>query len=303
MNFLALLLGLGIERALTHFFHLRRFRWLDPLFDAVFRRLEQAGRVASTIALALLALILATPVVYASVALAARPGQMLLFIFAIVVLLFSLGPRDLQEQVEECCAAIDAGAAEDTRRLARELAEREVGTDPGDVAREMERAIFVQANNRIFGVVFWFLVLGPAGPAGAWLFRVLDLMRQRASVGAAGSDILAAACTLHGLAAWLPGRLMAAGFALTGSFKGAIAGWRSGRGGTGPEADLFFRRTEALIASVGHGAQSSPSRTTDAAGGQAPAQSGRSAMALVRRTLWLIWYPVIALLTLNNWLR
>ena len=28
----------------------------------------------------------------------------------------------------------------------------------------IERAIYVQANNRIFGVVFWFLLLGPAGP-------------------------------------------------------------------------------------------------------------------------------------------
>ena len=28
-----------------------------------------------------------------------------------------------------------------------------------------------------------------------------------------------------------------------------------------------------------------------------------SAMALVRRTLWLIWYPAIALLTLNNTLQ
>ena len=38
----------------------------------------------------------------------------------------------------------------------------------------MERAIYVQANNRIFGVVFWFLVLGPTG---AWAFRVLDLLQ------------------------------------------------------------------------------------------------------------------------------
>ena len=33
MNFLALLLGLALERVLTHLFHLREFRWLDPLFD------------------------------------------------------------------------------------------------------------------------------------------------------------------------------------------------------------------------------------------------------------------------------
>ena len=43
MNLFALLLGLGIERLLTHLFHLREFRWLDPLFDASFARLAKMG--------------------------------------------------------------------------------------------------------------------------------------------------------------------------------------------------------------------------------------------------------------------
>ena len=49
MNFVALLLGLGVERLLTHLFHLREFRWLDPLFDRILRFLDKSSRAAALI--------------------------------------------------------------------------------------------------------------------------------------------------------------------------------------------------------------------------------------------------------------
>jgi AmpE protein len=291
MNFLALLLGLGLERALTSLFHLRAFHWLDPVFDAVLRRLHRAGRPALIPVLVLLACGLALPVLYAAGALAGDPGA--LFVFSILVLLFSLGPRDLQQEVREYCAALDDGAAEQAQRLAQELAERDLGTDPAVVATAAQRAIFVQANNRIFCVVFWFLV---SGPTGAWLFRVLDLLRQRAALAFPGTGAAEAARRLHGVAAWLPGRLMASAFALAGSFAGAAAAWRLHRAGA--RAPEFFRRTEDLVAGVGRGACAA-----EAGPDLAPAPASRAALALVRRALWLVWYPAVALLTLGNWLQ
>lgn len=298
MNFLALLLGLGVERALTRLFHLREFRWLDPLFDLVFGRIRSASRAGAILELALLALLLAGPVIYASVMLSGDLQQIPFFIFAIVILLFSLGPRDLQAEVQDYCAAVEAGAAEDMHRLARELSERDPPADPAAAQREIERAIYVQANNRIFGVVFWFVVLGPAGPAGAWLFRVTDLMRRRAVYCTPGGEVLTAARIVHGVLAWIPARLMLVGFALAGGFDDAVSAWR-----TKPDGELqpFFARTEELIARVGSNAR----RRARGAGVETGAtpQATRSAMALARRTLWLIWYPAIALLTLNDWLR
>ena len=37
----ALLLGLAVERLLTHLFHLREFRWLDPVFNACLLEFKQ----------------------------------------------------------------------------------------------------------------------------------------------------------------------------------------------------------------------------------------------------------------------
>lgn len=297
MNFLALLLGLFVERALTHLFHLREFRWLDPLFDSALRRAGALAGGRAVAALALFALLLAAPVGWASVALAGRLGDVPAFLFAVLVLLFSLGPRDLQEEADEYCAAADAGREDDLRRLARELAERDVDGDLAAVDREVERAICVQAVNRVFGVVFWFLVLGPAGPAGAWLFRVTDLMRRRAAFAPPPGGAAVAVRRLHGILAWLPARLMAAGFALAGSFEGARAAWRAAR--AAPAAS-FVERTEALVERVGRGAGDPPPPGAD---GPAAATGSRGVMALARRTLWLIWYPVIAVLTLNDVLR
>ena len=103
MNFLALLLGLALERVLTHLFHLREFRWLDPLFDAHLRRLGRgaARRWAALTATALLALLRVAPVAVLSVALWDELLQIPYFLFAVLVLLFSLGPRDLDDEVED----------------------------------------------------------------------------------------------------------------------------------------------------------------------------------------------------------
>jgi membrane protein required for beta-lactamase induction len=293
MKLLALLLGLGVERLLTHFFHLREFRWLDPLFELAFRRLPRLGRTPAMAGLALLALVLTAPVLLACLVFAQESQRIAAFLLALVVLLFSLGPRDLQEETAEFCEAVDAGKDDDVRRLTREITEREAHADSAEHQRAVERAIYVQANNRIFGVVFWFLALGPIGPAGAWLFRVTDLMRRRAAYARPDDVVARAVRTLHGWLAWLPARLMAAGFALAGNFEGARGVWRlSG-------ASPFYERTETLVGDVGQGARADGPLAGD---GPAVAALARSALALVRRSFWLIWYPVIALLTLNDWL-
>lgn len=287
MNFLALLLGLGVERTLTHLFHLREFRWLDPLFDLALRRAATESPGSAAALLGLFAVVLAAPVALGEVALAGTFVQVPAFLFAVAVLLFSLGPRDLEEEAEEYFAAVEAGEPEGLRRLARELTEQDAPGEATERDAAVARAICVQANNRVFGVVFWFLV---SGPAGAWLFRVADLMRRRAAFAHPPGSAARAARLVHGVLAWVPARLMAAGFALVGSFDGALAAWRAA---PADPAAPFPARTEDLVERVGRGAAEPAESPATAAG-------PRAALALARRTLWLIWYPAIALLTLND---
>jgi len=155
-------------------------------------------------------------------------------------------------------------------------------------------AIFVQATNRIFGVVFWFIILGPVG---AWLFRLSDLLRQRLAFETARGlqdmgGALAAVETAHGVLVWVPARLSAIGYAFGGSFDDALNGWRSYEL---RENLPFHRSNDEIVARVGKAAMTGvlaePSNSSAAA---------RNAMRLVTRTLF-IWVTVIAAMTLFGW--
>jgi membrane protein required for beta-lactamase induction len=164
------------------------------------------------------------------------------------------------------------------------------------VREAIEDAIFIQANNRIFGVVFWFAV---AGPAGAWAFRVSDMLRRRAAFEAArqgvprvSGDLGSLLAGLHGLLAWVPGRLCALAYALTGSFEDAVGNWKLAvdRAATG-----LLDRTEDLLARVGRGSLQ-PSLADVPAEGLDLA-TVRGAWRIVSRSLW-IWLAALALLVL-----
>jgi membrane protein required for beta-lactamase induction len=306
MNFLALLLGLATERMLTHLFHLREFRWLDPLFDRHLRRLRKARSWLAVSLTLLLMIMLVAPVGALSLLLWDELLRIPYFLFAVVVLLFSLGPRDLDDEVEDYIAALESGDTATRRQVAEELLERAAPESPSACNEAVERAIYTQANNRMFGVIFWFLLLGPTG---AWAFRVADLMRHRVEQRAAGKgagDTMVgeaptamgeAVRTLHGVLAWIPSRLLMVGYVLAGNFEEAMSGWRSG----GPEPALpFAEATNESVARVGIAASG---RSILDVGNVAEAQDRiRGARSLVMRTLWMIWCPVIAVLTLYDWL-
>ena len=160
---------------MTAVLHLREFRWLDPLFDRVFAKVGRSGTVVSALACLGALLVVVLPVAIIYIGLLDRFEQIPLFVFSIFVLLFCLGPRDLGEEVNEYRDAISRHDMEQIHELATELLEY-----PPDAIGEVpdiEHAVYAQSNNRIFGVVFWFALLGPVG---AWMFRALDLMRRRA---------------------------------------------------------------------------------------------------------------------------
>lgn len=307
MNFLALLLGLGIERLLTHLFHLREFRWLDPFFDWSFLRLSRTSRIVASAGIVAVALVVIAPVILVSLFLVGTLADIPYFLFAVVVLLFCLGPRDLIDEGNDFCNALELDDGARARKVARELTEAE--REPGDEFSGIDDAIYIQANNRIFAVVFWFVVLGPVG---AWMFRAVDLLRHRGAwqlvklshettQRVTAEPLSGAAQTifyLHGVLAWVPSRLLVLGYMLAGSFDGALSALKNCLAATGKR---FWQLDVNLLGWAGQGA----SGFARPEGEQSPEEivaRARAAVDLVRRTLWLIWCPALAILTLYDWL-
>lgn len=305
MNLIALLIGLLIERLATRIFHWRRKRWLDRLIDAGFRQVERFGSLPALVPVILLASLLALPVLIVIVALGDSLAGFPYLVLAIVVLFFSLGPQDIGEDVDEYCAALRDGDEERIRETATALVEGEVHADPHERVAQVEAAVFVQANNRLFAVIFWFVALGPLGPLGAWAYRVTDLIRQRAVFNASRSEegdrvspgVRDAAVRLHGWLAWIPARLTALGYAIAGHFDAAFAAWRLPQDPAA--ATTASAASEQLLARVGRGAlalHDEEGETLDERGVRGASAANR----LVFR-LFLIWAVIIAAMTLYGW--
>jgi len=80
-------------------------------------------------------------------------------------------------------------------------------------------SFFVEANRRVFSVIFWFSILGPIG---ALLYRVLTISAQEGTF----APVSQAARQLEVLMDWLPVRIFTFIFALGGHFADVLAIWR-----------------------------------------------------------------------------
>ncbi|MDH3978294.1 MAG: regulatory signaling modulator protein AmpE, partial [Gammaproteobacteria bacterium] len=106
MNFVALLLGLGIERLATRFFHLREFHWLYPLADRLSAALQPKTKSITLIGVVGFVVLAVLPVALISWLLSGTLFHIPYFLFSVFVLLFSLGPRDLATEVQDYCKAV-----------------------------------------------------------------------------------------------------------------------------------------------------------------------------------------------------
>ncbi len=298
MNLIALLIGLVVERLATQLFHWRRMRWLERIIDSGFAQTRRFATWPPLLLIVLLAFVLVLPVFAVIVILGGTLAGFTYLLLAVVVLFFSLGPHDIGEDVDEYCAALESEEEADILSAAKAIVEGDVPEDALQRIHCVEEAVCVQANNRLFAVIFWFMLLGPLA---AWTYRVTDLIRRRAVFNAArsGDDdvdaarIRDAAVTLHGWLAWVPARLTAVGYATAGNFDDAIAALRAPS--EQAEATLS-EHNEQLLARVGVaalGLQDDPDESQTERGVRGAAAANR----LVFRLL-LIWAVIISAMTL-----
>ena len=141
----------------------------------------------------------------------ARLPWFLHLLLAIAVLWLTLGPRELNPDLKAWIAAQARGDDAEAEHRARLVW--------GDRPRELGE-LFVESHERIFGVLIWFFVLGPAGGV---LYRVGRRLPQ-----AWGRDNESAR-RVHTALAFAPARITAALFAAAGSADDVIAEFRRRR--------------------------------------------------------------------------
>jgi AmpE protein len=146
------------------------------------------------------------------------------------------------------------------------------------------RRYYYRAYERRFAVLFWFMVLGPAG---AIAYRGAAL--ESAQPAAPGGIRL-----LHWLD-WIPVRLLGISYALVGDFDACLYRWRGLLDDTRTPAELALE-TCGYAALRQHERADAAEETTDALIARGAAEL--DAVEVMHRRALLVWMVVIALLTM-----
>lgn len=289
MSLIAILFALFIEHFLGSLEELRRFDWFVRFAEGMRSRLPESPLWDGPLGVVL---IIGLPVLAVGVVGAALVGLwgLLGFLFAVLVLLYTFGPRDLEAEVEAFADASERGDEESARWHAASLLGGEVPAETERRTGAIIETVLIEAHERVLGIIFWFLLLGPVG---AVLFRLSRVLESRYRDAEAGFGL--AAWRLHYILAWVPARICAFSYALAGSFVHAMHNWRQ---------DLFPRAdtNRGVLVAAGFGAlQYEPAEQEDGhPDPQIATENVRETLSLVRRAA-VIWLVVLAILTLAGW--
>lgn len=270
----------------------RDYGWFDRWLQWLDGRMSEEGfwRGRYGIALALLPPLLALWLF--QLALDAPLLGLAGLLFGIAVLFYCWGPRDLDLDVE---AVIDAGDPAARREAAAALWPAGAGValdGPSLVA-----AVFVNARRRWFGVLFWFLLLGPVG---ALLYRLATVAADAETLPA---QTRAGARWLAALLDWPVAQLMTLALALVGNFDSVVGAWKDNDGasfrldaGFLPAAGRASVKSELADEAMDY-VEDGVTTSTELVQQMGELPELRDAMSLAWRVL-LVWLAVLALFVL-----
>lgn len=283
MNFIAIILALLVEHFYKPVVQWRNYQWFTQYEQWLYEKLDGLSfRDGPTGVILVFGIVITVTWFFA----AALYDFVALFgfIFATIILIYCIGPTDLDEDVQAYLHDLENDDAEGANHKAEQILGYTVSAEPSVVNNKVKEAIFVQGNNRMLGVLCWFVLLGPAG---ALLFRLSEIHSRTCKVENSG---YADACKrLFYILSWLPARISVLGYAIVGNFVDTMSKWQG-------MSDIWQADNDELVIASGLGAlkheDATDSDDIDVAG-------IHDALALVKRTL-VFWLAVLAILTLTG---
>lgn len=277
MALISIILGLILDRTFRHLHDLRDMAWFEYYAQTIYRFTRKAmPPLQFILILALPVLLLLAIQILLHDFLLNIPG----FIFGIIIFIYCLGPACLSSEVEAYIHARTMSDEDEALHYAGTITDAPASTSPDQQTNDVTRAILYVANERIFSTIFWFVILGPFG---AILYRLISKLSKQIEL----SELADFSDFIHGIMAWIPARMLAAGYAFTGNFDGAYHGYKD----RAQTSDYSQGNAEVLV-STGLGAMYNLDRENELA-------SIYAARALVMRAV-IAWVGILAVLTLGG---
>ena len=298
MTLLSVLIALFVERLLPRYRPRRSHRW----FETYCTRLSQSSLAQFLMARSWGAALALLPVLLLIALLqwlAGGLGGLFEVAFAVLVLLLSLGPRDLGSDVEAFLEAREQAEESRAMTAAASLGLASAPADEPERSLAVAGAVVIALVRRLTGPLFWFLVFGAIGAAA---YRLIQLQAERLSIAGCPEELQDNSDDLRFIADWVPARLTAAGFAVTGNFDAVTRAWQDfdyePQGARLDEADQLLMATGlAALDTYPGSAQERQELEIAFAADRQPPPVVEDALALVWRTL-IVWLAAIAVLWL-----
>jgi AmpE protein len=277
MALISIIIGLFLDRTFRHLHDLRDMTWFEFYAQAIQRFTGKlTPPIQFIVILALPVLLLLSIQILLNDFLLSVPA----FVFGVIVFIYCLGPACLSTDIESYIHARTIGDEDEAMHYAGTITDSSASSSPDQQTSEVTRAILHVANERIFSTIFWFIVLGPFG---AMLYRLISELSKQIEF----DELADFSEFIHSIMAWIPARMLAAGYALTGNFDGAYHAYKDRT----HSADYSQSNAEVLI-STGLGAMQNLDMEDELAGIHA-------SQALVMRAV-IVWIGILAVLTLGG---
>ncbi|MDW2983141.1 regulatory signaling modulator protein AmpE [Rhodanobacter sp. KK11] len=257
-------------------------RWVAQLADT-----SGGGRVALTLLVPLVLCALLEWLLGRSLL-----GELLPLLFALAVLLYCLGPREFEADLEAILGAPDGAS--------REAAAQALADDGRPVAWNapaLGEAIAYAALRRRFAVLLWFFLLGPAGALGYRLAQTLG----RDDALQLDTDSRRAAGYVANALDWLPAQLLTFTLAVVGHWEAVINAWRRWHNQAAPTS--WYASAPGFL-----GAAAQADVLIDIEAGDGYAEEHSDPLAELRRLrsallrALLAWLSVVALVVVGGWI-
>ena len=195
MALISIIISLMLDHSFRHMHHLRDLSWFEHYSQTLSSLIKIKNGWLKFI------IVLALPVVILGL------FQFILFdvlwgipfiLFSIPVLFYCLGPDCLINDIEGYLDARSLGDDDEALHYAGILTGRSASISPDQQITDVTRAILSTTNERVFSVLFWFVLLGPLG---AVLYSFTTNISKQNRLDTATQD--AAALIQSGMA-WAP---------------------------------------------------------------------------------------------------
>ena len=277
MSFVAIFIAVLLER----FFdcsHLRNWNWYTKLQRLVVQKLPGQSPyvlLAGCIVPVFIALAVVDLVIYEMI------FGFIHLVFSVIVLLYCFGPRNLWADSFACINALsdnDVSATEEKLKVSFGVTDLR---DPKAAGQSLLQKIFMQANARVFAIMFWYSI---TGFIGVIFYRLVAELIPSAGKEDVDPKLSNAARMIESYMDWPAVRFFTLLFALGGNFSRVFTVWRS-------NLLLGTDTNDFILTECGNAALNSTHQDKTPAGGVAE----KEAVNLIDRSLGIMLVVIFVL--------